>query len=181
MSKKLNNLHVLNSQSKLAKHKETAQKTELLELFSTYVYLANPDYKYNETYLKDMISGFWENIEKYSVIVSFRNELVSVLKKIEIKSSFKCKLTITIDELWELHYDNISEKGESKWVNLVSENPRLNLIDSEYVYVKYNFDGENHKFTHYLEMKDHNEIKSLTKKYIESFLMRLGGEISNDR
>jgi len=59
-------LKCLNELSELSKHKKTPQMTELLDLFATYVYMTNPDYKYNETYLKDMIPRFWSNVDKYN-------------------------------------------------------------------------------------------------------------------
>lgn len=182
MSEKNNNLKVLNSLPMLLKHKETALKTELLELFASYIYLTNPDYKYNETYLKDMIPMFWNNIEKYISKVSFRDNLINMLEKIVIKDACKCQLKIQIDELWEIEFDSLSEKCERKWENKISEIPKLNAVDRENIYVKYHYkDGQNMVLNDYLESNDRSKLLNFTKSSIDSYLERLGGEVNNGK
>ncbi|MCE5284521.1 MAG: hypothetical protein LLG02_01545 [Pelosinus sp.] len=179
MDGKHNRFEVLNSLNKLLQHKETAQKTELLKLFTSYIYMSNPDYKYNETYLTDMIPAFWLNIEKYTRKVSFRENLIGMLKKIEIKDEYKCKLSIQIDETWELEFNSLAEKLERKWYSKITENPKINAVDREKIYVKCQFNDQNMVFTDYMESENSNTLLDFTSNSVEAFLKRLEDNLKN--
>jgi hypothetical protein len=172
MSDKLNKFDIFNNLAKLSKHMETAQKTELLELFASYVYLTNPDYKYNETYLRDMIPAFWNNIEKYTDKVCFREKLIDELEKVEISDEYKCQLCIQIDETWGIEFNSLSEK---KWKREILKTPNLNAVDREKIYVKCQFsNGQNTFYTDYKESKDTNELIQFVISSVKSFVQRLG-------
>lgn len=171
-SDKLNKFDVFNNLSKLSKHKETAQKTELLELFASYVHMINPDYKYNETYLKDMIPSFWNNVGKYTNRVSFREKLINELEKVEINDDYMCQLSIQIDETWEIEFNSLSEK---KWKRKILETPNLNAIDREKIYIKCKFsNSQNIVSTDYMDSKNSDKLVRFVISSVESFVQRLG-------
>lgn len=167
-------LENLNNLSKLKKHKETAQKTELLDLFATYVHMTNPDYKYNETYLKDMIPEFWSNVDKYNAKVEFREKMLNEIQKCLISESVKCHLCIQIDETWELRFDNISEGSTSEWKRTVSEMPKLNSVDVKKTYVNCQFsNGMGVVFSDYLISEDKDKLRKFASDSVKSFVDRL--------
>lgn len=175
MSDKLRKFDIFNNPSRLSNHQETAQNTELLELFASYVYMTNPDYKYNETYLRDMIPTFWNNVEKYTNKVGFRENLIDMLEKVEINDEYKCQLCIHIDEMWEIEFNSLFEKSEKKWKRKISETPNLKTVDREKIYVKCQFsNGQNIVFTDYMESNNSDKLERFVKKSVESFLIRLG-------
>ncbi len=179
-AKQHNRFEVLNSLTQLSKHKETVQNTELLELFANYIYMTNPDYKYNETYLKDMIPTFWRNIEKYTGKVDFREKLINMLEKIKIKDEYKCQLSIQIDKMWELEFNSLAEKLDKKWDRKIAENPKLNAVNRENIYINCQFNnGQNMVFTDYMESKNRNELLDFVSNSVESFLKRLEDQLKN--
>jgi hypothetical protein len=106
----------INKITKLKKYNETSNNKQLLDLFATYVYWTNPDYKYNETYLKDMIPEFWINVEKYILKIEFREEMLIEIKSIQIPKELRCQLSIQIDDTWELIFDNLHEGSKDGWI-----------------------------------------------------------------
>lgn len=168
-------LKCLNKLSELSKHKKTSQKEGLLELFATYVYLTNPDYKYNETYLKDMIPEFWVNVEKYNLKVELREKLLKAVQKVYIPNSVKCQLCIKIDDTWELRFDNTSEESTVEWIRTISEMPKLNSVDSNKTYVKCQFNnGQGSIFSDYLVSDDNVKLIKFVTDSVKSFIDRLG-------
>lgn len=131
----INELEELNIQN------EFNEGTKLLELFSTYVYLTNPDYKYNETYLKDMIAEFWTNIEKYHSKVKFRDKIFHSVNGLLTPNKSNCQFIIQIDETWELRMDSTTEKKSSEWIRVVSPIPHLNSVSNDKTYIKFQFDN----------------------------------------
>lgn len=167
-------LKCLNELSELSKHKKTPQGTELLDLFATYVYMTNPDYKYNETYLKDMIPGFWSNVDKYNSKVEFREKILKEIQKCQISESLNCQLCIQIDETWELRFDNISEGSTGEWKKTISEMPKLNSVDTKKTYVKCQFsNGQGIVFSDYLVSEDKEILKKFATDSVKSFIDRL--------
>ncbi len=167
----------INSPYKLSKHKKTDQKTELLNLFATYIYMTNPDYKYNETYLKDKISVFWEQIEIYKYKVEFRDEILKKIKNIAILDSIKCKLSIQIDEVWELQYDSVSKDNNTGWIESICENPNLKSVDRKKWYIKCHFvDNHGIIFSDYLVSNDKNELLNFTSESVSAFVSRMEEE-----
>lgn len=168
-------LKCLNKLSELSKYKKTPQKEGLLELFATYIYLTNPDYKYNETYLKDMIPEFWVNVEKYNLKVEFREKLLKAVQKVHIPKSAKCQLTIQIDDTWELRLDNTYEDSTDEWIRTISEIPKLNSVDNNKTYIKCQFNnGQGNVFSDYLVSDDNVKLIKFATDSIKSFIGRLG-------
>ncbi len=167
-------LKCLNKLTELSKHKKTPQKTELLDLFATYVYMTNPDYKYNETYLKDMIPGFWRNVDKYNSKVEFREKILEEIQKCKIAENVEWWLNIQIDETWELRFDNVSKGSTGKWKRMISETPKLNSIDTKKTYVKCQFsNGQGSAFSDYLTSEDNEKLKKFAIDAVKSFVDRL--------
>lgn len=166
-------LECLNKLSELSKHKKTPNKEGLLDLFATYIYLINPDYKYNETYLKDMIPGFWSNVEKFNSKVEFRESMLIEIHKSQIPESVNCQLCIQIDETWELIFDNILEGSIGEWKRTISELPKLNTVDTKKTYVKCQFNnGQGSVFSDYLVSEDKEKLKKFAIDSIKSFINR---------
>ena len=146
----------------------------MLDLFATYVYMTNPDYKYNETYLKDMIPGFWSNVDKYNSKVEFREKMLKEIQKCQISESVNCQLCIQIDETWELRFDNISEGSAGEWKRTISEMPKLNSVDTQKTYVKCQFNnGHGSVFSDYLVSEDKEKLKKFATDSVKSFVERL--------
>lgn len=168
-------LKCLNKLSELSKHKKTPQKEGLLELFATYIYLTNPDYKYNETYLKDMIPEFWTNVEKYNLKVDFRDKILNEVQKIHIPNGVKCQFTLQIDDTWELRFDNTYEDSTGEWIRTISEIPKLNSVDNNKTYIKCQFNnGQGNVFSDYLVSDDNVKLIKFATDSIKSFIDRLG-------
>lgn len=168
-------LKCINKLSELSKHKKTPQKEVLLDLFATYVYLTNPDYKYNETYLKDMIPEFWINVEKYNLKVGFRDRMLKEVQKIHIPIGKKCQLCIQIDDTWELRLDNTSEESTGEWIRTISEMPKLNSVDTIKTYVKFQFNNsQGNVFSDYLVSDDNVKLIKFATDSIKYFIDRLG-------
>lgn len=165
----------LNKLSELSKHKKTPQKEGLLELFATYVYLTNPDYKYNETYLKDMIPEFWVNVEKYNLKVELREKLLKAVQKVHIPNSAKCQFNIRMDDTWELSFDNTYEDSTGEWIRTISEMPKLNSVDNKKTYIKCQFNnGQGSVFSDYLISDDNLKLIKFATDSVISFIDRLG-------
>ena len=168
-------LKCLNKLSELSKCRRTPQNEGLLELFATYVYLTNPDYKYNETYLKDMIPDFWINVEKYNLKVEFREKLLMTVQKVHIPNSAKCKLNIQIDDTWEISFNNAYEDRPGEWIRTISEMPKLNSVDNKKTYIKCQFNnGKGSVFSDYLISEDNLKLIKFATDSIRSFIERLG-------
>lgn len=168
-------LKCINGLKALSKHKKTTQKQELLELFATYVYWTNPDYKYNETYLKDMIPEFWTNVEKYNLKVDFRDKMLNEVQKINILNGVKCQFTIQIDDTWELRFDNTYEDSTGEWIRTISEIPKLNSVENKKTYIKCQFNnGSENVFSDYLVSDDKVKLIKFVTDSIKSFIDRLG-------
>ena len=159
MGNKNYRLESFNDFAKLSTHKETPQQTELLNLFATYVYMTNPDYKYNETYFKDMISMFWSNLEKYKKKLEFREKLRDKINNYLVSNTEKCQLNIQIDETWELKYDNFSDINKGKWQRAICEIPIFNFAGKEKIYLKCRFSNDQgFVFSDYLVSKDEEKL-----------------------
>lgn len=168
-------LKCINELKELSKHKKTPQKEGLLELFATYIYLTNPDYKYNETYLKDMIPEFWLNVEKYNLKVELREKLLKAVQKVHIPNSTKCQLNIQIDDTWELSFDNTSENSTGEWIRTISEMPKLNSADNTKTYIKCQFNNcQGSVFSDYLISDDNLKLIRFATDLVRSFIDRLG-------
>ncbi len=169
-------LKCLNDLSELSKHKKGSQKEGLLDLFATYVYYTNPDYKYNETYLKDMIPVFWDNVEKYSLKVEFREKMLKEIPKIKILQGVELHLSIQIDDTWELKFDKPSEASTGEWIRRICEIPRLNAVDTNKTYVKCQFNnGQGCVLSNYLVSEDNLKLIKFATDSIKSFIARLEG------
>ncbi|SHJ08837.1 hypothetical protein SAMN02745751_01737 [Dethiosulfatibacter aminovorans DSM 17477] len=168
-------LKCLNRLSELSKHRKTSQKEGLLDLFVTYVYLTNPDYKYNETYLKDMIPKFWINVEKYNLKVELREKMLKEIQKKQIPEGTKCQLCIQVDDTWELRFDNTAEGSIGKWIRTMSEIPRLNSVDNKKTYIKCQFNnGQGSVFSDYLVSDDNVKLIKFAADSVKSYIDRLG-------
>lgn len=168
-------LKCINELKELSKHNKTPQKEGLLELFATYVYLTNPDYKYNETYLKDMIPDFWINVEKYNLKVEFREKLLMAVQKVHSLNSARCQLNIQIDDTWEISFDNAYEDSLGEWKRTISEMPKLNSVDNKKTYIKCQFNnGKGSVFSDYLISDDNVKLIKFATDSIKSFIDRLG-------
>lgn len=167
-------LKCINEIKNLRKHKKTSQKEELLELFTTYVYLTNPDYKYNETYLKDMIHKFFIDIEKYNLKVNFRDEILDKVQKINIPNNVRCQIIIQIDDTWEVKFNNIYEDTNDKWIRTITEIPKLNFVDNNKTYVKCQFNNKQGSvFSDCLVSDDNVKLINFVIEYIKVFIDRL--------
>lgn len=159
--------------------KKNENTVELLNLFADYIYINNIDYKYNKTYLKDKIDGFWGYVEGYNTKFGFCEKLLNEIKKEDFIlyisiNNINCNLEINIDETWKLEFNNL-EKKPIFWNMEVCEKQKKHLIKRKGLYIRLNFsnnDGIN--FSEYIEAED---IKSFdTKKivqYIRQFIERL--------
>lgn len=146
------------------------ENNNLLELFSSYVYLKNPDYKYNESYLLDIIPEFWENIKLYSTKVSFKNELLNKIKEINIDPEYK--LIVVIDDFWILEFNNKNVENNTWDVN-ISEQPDLNSIDKDKTYLKCKFcNSQNKIFSDYFISKDNKELIKFVCNAINLFVRK---------
>lgn len=134
MGEKDYRLRCINELSKVKKQKKTPLKEDLLDLFTTYIYLTNPDYKYNETYLKDMILGFWYDVSKYVDKLELREKILAKIKLVTIPNEIKIR--IQIDETWDLNYNG------SNWEMVIADMPKLTAVDAKKTYVKCKFINE---------------------------------------
>ena len=168
-------LKCINEIKELSKYKKSHQKEGLLKLFATYVYLTNPDYKYNETYLKDMIPDFWINVEKYTVKVDFRDKIFCEIQKIHIPNCVKFNFNIQIDDTWELIFDNLRDESARKWAKKISEMPNLNSVANNKTYVKCQFNNSQGKFfSDYLVSDDNLKLIKFVTDSIRFFIDRWG-------
>ncbi|HHX59333.1 MAG TPA: hypothetical protein GX707_01115 [Epulopiscium sp.] len=180
MNEKKRSVESFNDSKQLAEAINTDKNTELLNLFATYVYMTNQDYKYNETYLRDMIPGFWGNIQKYHAKVLFCEYLLSEVEKMVMPRAVKYRLTIIIDETWELRFKNIPEEKKSKWEKVISAIPKLNAIDKKKIYVQCRFcDSEDVIFSDYLMSGDQEQLVQFVKGSIEIFIRKMGEQCSD--
>lgn len=113
----------------MSKHRETPAKDELLKLFATYVYMVNPDYKYNETYLKDMIPAFWVDVETYYDRLLFCDKLLKTIQATKAEEGF----SIEVDDTWKLAS---KERSRGKWQIMESEECKIKEVNAEKIYIK---------------------------------------------
>ena len=175
MIEKINNLECINDFLELEQCIGKKENYNLLNLFATYVFWSNPDYKYNETYLKDMIPKFMINIKRYSLKLEFREKILEEIQKIEVPQNFKCKLLIQIDGIWELKFENIYEDSIGKWIKTISETPKLNSVDNNKIYVKCQFNNsQGISFSDYLLSDDNLKLIKFVTDSVRFFIDRLG-------
>ena len=129
----------INELEKIKKQKETQQKVDLLDLFTTYIYMTNPDYKYNETYLKDMIPSFWNAVSIYTNKLDLREKILNKVQPITTSNDIGFQIQIQLDETWELNYISDSNSKKKYWEKKISDNPKLNSVDYKKTYIKCKF------------------------------------------
>lgn len=136
MGENENRLKIINELEKIKKQKEIQQKVDLLDLFTTYIYMTNPDYKYNETYLKDMIPSFWRAVSIYTNKLELREKILNKVQPITTSNDIGFHIQIQLDETWELKYIYDQNCKRSSWEKRISDTPKLNSVDYKKTYVK---------------------------------------------
>jgi len=157
MGEKKYRLKNINELEKIKKQKETQQKADLLDLFTTYIYMTNPDYKYNETYLKDMIPSFWNDVSIYTKKLEIREKILKNVQSITISNDIKFQIQIQLDETWELKYNCDTKESIGNWEMRISDAPNLTSVDYEKTYVKCNFTDKHDIYFSDYTVKDNDD------------------------
>lgn len=174
MGEKDYRLKNINELEKMKKQKENQQKTDLLDLFTTYIYMTNPDYQYNETYLKDMIPDFWNNVSIYTKKLEIREKISKSVQPITIMNDIKFKIQIQLDETWELNYTYDTKESKGDWEMRIADIPNLTAVDYNKTYVKCNFsDNQYICFSDYIVADNDDDIIDFVMKSINLVKKRM--------
>jgi 5'-deoxynucleotidase YfbR-like HD superfamily hydrolase len=114
----------------LLKSNVSIQDESLLHLFSYYIN-SNPDFKYNRTYLTDLILPF---IESQNQLKEKYNLFKFIARNIAIKTPKKLDVTLVFDNLIKFIVTN-STISDSEYINL--NNYRFDKIDTGNLIIKF--------------------------------------------
>lgn len=126
-------------------------KNDLLRSFCAYIY-SSSDYIYNESYLLDKISGFWDAMQAYGSVMS-KSDIIE--KIINEKNLFQKSydFEIVIDDIIVIKNN---EKGECK--RGISDKYRNNKKVNKDLYIKVLVECNGREFKEYFEVeKDEDE------------------------
>ncbi len=166
----------INELKKFRKLKATQEKVDLLDLFTTYIYLTNPDYKYNVTYLIDLIPGFWNDVSIYTNKLELREKILKNVQPITISNVIKFQIQIQLDETWELNYNCDTKETRSNWEMRISDTPKLTSVDYKKTYVKCKFmDNHGIYFSDYIVADAEDDIIQFVVNSINLIKDRMEG------
>lgn len=117
---------------------DDVKQADLLELFSKYVYLDNPNYKYNETYLIDLIPKFQDFINIYKCRLKFYEKMIKDLdedveintalnKYINMNKENKFSIDLVIDDFYCIKLNALTPN----WEKSIIKNNNLKLVKNK--------------------------------------------------